>query len=389
LRQDGSKQILWQSRLVAPDPSLVADFIARCPTTGSQRSGITSRAALAHGGVVAERPVQVGADVQLQDHALALKTGREVALTGSPTENSAGSDAPVTLPSVLLLRVRRSSRCSPRSDVAVVDVKTAGIRAWVSKMVTGEVGAPTIQNAFGLLRQVLGAAVEDSRIPRNPCDGVPLPKRQHADRGYLSHAQVAALADAVERQGEVVRFLSYTGLRWGEMAALRVQDFDMLRRRVNVSRSVTESGGLVWSTPKTWERRSVPFPAVLCDELAALMVGKGREDLVFTDQRVGVLRNSNWRARVFRPAVAKCQATDETFPTITPHDLRHTAASLAVSAHANVKAVQRMLGHAKASMTLDVYADLFDEDLDGVADRLDSAIRSTADQLRTGRSQTR
>ena len=70
-----------------------------------------------------------------------------------------------------------------------------------------------------------------------------------------------------------------------------------------------------------------------------------------------------------------------------PHDLRHTAASLAISAGANVKAVQRMLGHAKASMTLDVYADLFDEDLDGVADRLDTAIRSTADQLRTGKSE--
>jgi len=55
-------------------------------------------------------------------------------------------------------------------------------------------------------------------------------------------------------------------------------------------------------------------------------------------------------------------------------------------AGANVKAVQRMLGHATASMTLDVYADLFDEDLDGVADRLHTAIRSTADQLRTGRS---
>jgi integrase len=165
--------------------------------------------------------------------------------------------------------------------------------------------------------------------------------RNHSDRGYLSHKQVVALAAAVKRQGVVVRFLPYTGLRWGEMAALRVQDFDMLRRRVNVSRSVTESGGLVWSTPESWERRSVPFPAVLCDELAALMVGRGRDDLVFTDERGGVLRNSNWRARVFRPAVMKCQSADETFPTITPHDLRHTAASLAVSVGANVKAVQR------------------------------------------------
>lgn len=97
---------------------------------------------------------------------------------------------------------------------------------------------------------------------------------------------MAALAAAVERQAEVVRFLAYTGLRWGEMAALRVQDFDMLRRRVNVSRSVTESGGLVWSTPKSWERRSVPFPVSLADELAALMVGKCRDDLVFTDLTV-------------------------------------------------------------------------------------------------------
>jgi hypothetical protein len=59
------------------------------------------------------------------------------------------------------------------------------------------------------------------------------------------------------------------------------------------------------------------------------------------------------------PAVKACQKADESFPSITPHDLRHTAASLAVSAGANVKAVQRMLGHAEASMTLDVYTDLF------------------------------
>jgi integrase len=129
----------------------------------------------------------------------------------------------------------------------------------------------------------------------------------------------------------------------------------------------------------------VPFPAAIADELAALMVGKGRDDLVFTDLRGGVLRNSNWRARVFEPAVAKCRKSDESFPSITPHDLRHTAASLAISAGANVKAVQRMLGHAKASMTLDVYADLFDADLDDVAVNLDAAIRAAADAARSAK----
>ena len=72
-------------------------------------------------------------------------------------------------------------------------------------------------------------------------------------------------------------------------------------------------------------------------------------------------------------AVARCMKADETFPRVTAHDLRHTAASLAVSAGANVKAVQKMLGHKSAAMTLDVYADLFDDDLDAVAERLEES----------------
>jgi integrase len=299
-------------------------------------------------------------------------------------ESWAASQGHITARTAAMRRGAWTNRVAPVwGDVAVLDVKTTAVRSWVARMAAEELGAATVENAYCVLRAVMGAALEDSRIARNPCDGVQLPKRKHADRGYLTHTQVAALTDAVEHLPEVVRFLAYTGLRWGEMAALRVGDFDMLRRRVNVSRSVTEFNGLVWSTPKSWERRSVPFPASLADELAALMVGKGREDLVFTTARGGVLRASNYRKRFFVSAVQRCQKSDKTFPAITPHDLRHTAASLAVSAGANVKAVQRMLGHAKASMTLDVYADLFDDDLDGVADSLDAAIRSAADRLRT------
>jgi integrase len=92
------------------------------------------------------------------------------------------------------------------------------------------------------------------------------------------------------------------------------------------------------------------------------VAGRPKDALVFTAPSGGPLRNTNFRPRFF-----------------TPHDLRHTAASLAVAAGANVKAVQRMLGHASAAMTLDVYADLFEDDLDQVADRLDLAARQGAD----------
>jgi integrase len=101
--------------------------------------------------------------------------------------------------------------------------------------------------------------------------------------------------------------------------------------------------------------------------LTEVMAGKGADDLVFTTWRGKPLRNLNWRRDVFDKT-----AIDAGLESLTPHELRHTAASLAVSAGANVKAVQKMLGHSSAAMTLDVYSGLFDDDLDGVADRMDA-----------------
>jgi integrase len=274
------------------------------------------------------------------------------------------------------------------SSVSVADVQSSDIKGWVQELAVGGAKPATVENALSVLRQILGMAVDDRRIPRNPCSGVKAPRRQHRSRGYLTHEQVELLAGEVGDYATVIRFLAYTGLRWGEMAALRVESFDMLRRRVNIRQAVAEVGGrLVWSTPKSHERRSVPFPAFLAEPLAALMVGKLREDLVFTSPEGSVLRVSTWRPRVFNQAVKRLMKKIPAFPTVTPHDLRHTAASLAISAGANVKAVQTMLGHASAVLTLDTYADLFPDDLEQVSVALDAAraksLKSAADQLRT------
>ena len=278
------------------------------------------------------------------------------------------------------------------SSVSVADVHSSDIRSWVQELAAGGAKPATIENALSVLRQILEMAVDDRRIPRNPCSGVKAPRRQHRSRGYLTHPQVELLADEVGDYATVVRFLAYTGLRWGEMAALRVESFDMLRRRVNIREAVAEVGGkLVWSTPKSHERRSVPFPAFLAEPLAALMVGKQRGDLVFGSAEGAVLRVSTWRPRVFNVAVKRIQENLPAFPTVTPHDLRHTAASLSISAGANVKAVQTMLGHASAVLTLDTYADLFPDDLEQVSAALDAArlkaLEVAADQLRTGKEE--
>jgi len=274
-----------------------------------------------------------------------------------------------------------SFRVQPRwGAVAIGDVRPPAIKVWVAELHAQGVGAASIESALDVLRGVLGSAVDDRALVVNPAAGVKPPRRRLSRRGYLTIPQVEAVAIEAAMQrteyGTVVGFLAYTGLRWGEMAALRVENFDMLRRRINVSEAVAEvRGKLVWGSPKDDERRSVPFPTFLAEPLAGLMAGKGRNELVFTGPKGAVLAVSRFRPRVFAPAVQRAQKVDPTFPTITPHDLRHTAASLAVSSGANVKAVQTKLGHASAVLTLDTYSDLFPDDLDAVAARLDEAVR--------------
>ena len=254
-------------------------------------------------------------------------------------------------------------------SVAVSEVRKTAVQGWVSELSPGR-SSTTVIRCHGVLASILDDAVDDRRVLANPARGINLPAKLKKEHAYLSHPQVDELAAASGRHATLVLVLAYCGLRWGEAAGLRVKDLDMLRRRLMINQNAVEVGdAIIIGTPKSHERRSVPFPAFLSEPLAAACVGKGRDDVVFTGDRGGYLKRSRtgkgwfWRA-------ASAAGIEE---AITPHDLRHTAASLAVSAGANVKAVQRMLGHASASMTLDVYADLFDDDLDGVAVAMDAA----------------
>jgi integrase len=259
-------------------------------------------------------------------------------------------------------------------------VTHADVAAWVASMQAEGYAGSTIRQVHRVFSLMLTLAVRDRRLSYNPAEGVRLPRVTRSEPMFLSHSQVTQLAAACPGYELFVRLLAYTGLRWGEAAALQVGRVNLMRRRLEVVRSAVDLGGEVsYGTPKTHQRREVPIPRSLVDELAGQMFGKEPDELVFTSPQGAPLRNHNFRTRVFAPA-----ASSIGLPGLTPHDLRHTATSLAVQAGANVKAVQRMLGHASAAMTLDVYAGLFGDDLDAVADRLDeAALRAGADSLRT------
>jgi integrase len=219
--------------------------------------------------------------------------------------------------------------------------------------------------AFGVLAGILDDAVSDRRIDANPIRHTKLPRKTRKPHIYLSHDEVWRFAEAAGDRGTLILVLAYTGLRWGEVTGLRVLDLDLLRKRIRVTQNAVRSGGSVYvGTPKSNRSRPVPIPRLLAAQLARQCEGKDRTDLVFPNLAGKYLRAGKWWSSAQRRAG---------IPPLSPHDLRHTAASLAVQAGANVKAVQAMLGHTSAAMTLDVYAELFGDELDLVADRLDEA----------------
>lgn len=232
--------------------------------------------------------------------------------------------------------------------------------------------ATVVLRAHGVLASILETAVRDRRVMANVARGVNLPRKVPKARVYLGHDQVERLALQSGQHATLVRTLAYTGLRWGEAIGLRVKSLDFLRRRALVEENaVRVGGGISVGTPKGHAIRSVPVPAFLLDELAHLCKSKAPGDLLFGEGQRH-LQTPSSRDGWFDRAVVAAMIEDATMPRVTPHDLRHTAASLAISAGANVKAVQRMLGHKSAAMTLDTYSDLFD-DLDAVGAALDQA----------------
>jgi integrase len=258
------------------------------------------------------------------------------------------------------------------ATVPLVRVTHSGVVAWVAAMRAEGLSASRTRQAYHLLTGMLDDAVKDGRLPRNPAAGVDLPRLPTTERRYLTHAQVAGLADACGPYRVLVLVLAYTGLRWGEAAALRVRRVDLLRGRIEVVEAVVDiNGTLVFGSPKTHQHRSVPVPRFLRDDLAQQLAGKGPDDLVFPSPRGTVLRFQNFRRRCFDRA-----ASSVGLAGLVPHELRHTAASLAIAAGASIKGVQSMLGHASATVTLDRYGHLFGDELDAVADRLDAAARA-------------
>jgi integrase len=272
-------------------------------------------------------------------------------------------------------------------DTKLRDITHADVQRWISGLsVNGSVrtegkglSASRVIQAHQCMSAVLKYAIRTERLSKNAATSVELPRKASVEHRYLTHAQLLQLAHVLDdaHLGSLTLVLGYCGLRTGEARALRVRDIrdDTITVRASVTR--VDGKGYIEGATKTHRTRWVPVPAFLWDRLGFQLAGIEDEPdlLVFPGRDQGYLTDFEYR-RWFDRA-----AKEIGVPGLTPHELRHTCASLAISAGANIKAVQRLLGHETASMTLDEYGHLYSDDLEQVAKQLDTASRSAGKRI--------
>ena len=247
------------------------------------------------------------------------------------------------------------------------------VREWVSQLTAGGLSASRIRQAYQLLSASLKAAVESGYVARSPCVGVKLPKATKREMLFLNGVEIERLARSiVEPYGIVVRFAAYSGLRFGEVTALRVGRIDLLGGRVRVVEAYSDvAGTLHLGPPKSGKERTVPIPRFLCEQLGPALEGKSMEDLAFTAPEGGVLRQGNFYHRQYKPAVEVARLD----PDLRFHDLRHTCAALLVAKGAHPRAIMEHLGHSSITVTMDRYGHLFPDEKERLAKGLDDTFR--------------
>lgn len=281
---------------------------------------------------------------------------------------------------------------SPHWGTAPIgNVRYAEVSQWITSLqsVSGGPASEYLRReTSGIFRSLMDHAVRLEYLPKNPAldavgraDYRPTAVKQKS-HVYLTMAQLKILADCCPGYESLILTAGLCGLRFGELTALTVGDLSLGERPIAlVNKAYTDNKGqLILKETKTGKDRSVPLPRLLGDMLTSETADRPPAALVWPAPKGGVIRHGsftkvNSRFDKAKTAAATAAAvTGEPFPSLTFHDLRHTAVSLAIRAGVNVKVVQRIAGHAQATVTLDTYAGLFVDDLHDSAARLNDEL---------------
>jgi integrase len=249
------------------------------------------------------------------------------------------------------------------------------VQAVVSLM-TQTLAPKTVRTNYGVIRAVLQAAVDADLLVKSPCRKISLPELAAREIRFLDVDELHRLADAMPDEYRVAIYLAgAAGLRWSEMAGLRVGRVDLSARRLEVVETCAEVRGTVqFAAPKSKaSRRTIPLPGFVVDEIGEHLLRTGRRAdpsaLVVQAPGGGPVRK-HWSRRFFAPAVARAGLAPLAF-----HELRHTYAGLLIAAGAHPKAIQERMGHSTIAVTFDVYGHVLPKVDETLNARLDDMLR--------------
>ena len=251
-------------------------------------------------------------------------------------------------------------RSATFGDVPLRALRASHVEAWVKAMSAAGLAPSTIASRMNGGRAALKAAVRDRIIPADPSQGVTLPRRRRAEHAMTipTPAQVGAILEACDPyMRPVVALCAFAGLRLGEACGVQVQDVDFLRRQLRVSRQVQRrhGGGMETCAPKYGSERVVHLP----DDVVTLLsrhvehFGTGDQGWLVATVDGDALPPSTVHAWWTRTAAAAGVVG------LHLHGLRHFYASGLIAAGCDVVTVQRALGHANATTTLNTYSHLW------------------------------
>lgn len=269
--------------------------------------------------------------------------------------------------------------------VRLAQLTPAHLQRLYAKLIAAGKAPISVRHLHALLHKALGDAAKWGLVPRNIVPLIDPPRAPRHEMTALDERQVRALLDeaAGDRLGAFYVLAVTTGMRLGEMFALRWKDVDLEKRMLQVRQTVSWAGGsLSFGEPKTKKsRRRIELSALavaalkdhrrrqLEERLRSLGAWQEDLDLVFTNEIGGALHPSNVMNRSYRPLLERAR-----LPRIRLHDLRHTAATIALARGVPAKIVSEMLGHSSVAVTLDIYSHVTPTMQQAAASVMDEAL---------------
>ena len=264
-------------------------------------------------------------------------------------------------------------------------VRGAQIQQLYNSMTRAGLSGKTVKNVSAVLHKAFSVALKQGIIAANPCDAAELPKAERKEIRPLTDSEIPRFLTAIDDSPmrNAFALCLFAGLREGECLGLSWKQVDFERGRITVSQQLQREkvkGGRYYIAPstKSGKPRTVEPPPIafeylraervkqLENRLKAGPVWSNSDDLVFTDEAGGHYAIYTFYRRF------KAIAASIGRPDARPHDLRHTAATVAIASGADVKSVQELLGHATASFTLNVYAHTSEQMMKDTAARVQS-----------------